>query len=133
MPTRDEGTIRAWADAYNARDIDGLLEHSDEEIQFRSIFAALDSDGVFSGRGGIEDYFRTIDEAYESFQVDLGQPRGGREGYLVSGIASWRGRGSGAEGTTPILVAYTMREGKVLIAETFTDERLAMESVGIDA
>jgi hypothetical protein len=33
-------TLRRWVNAYNERDLHGLLELSDPDIEFRSLFAA---------------------------------------------------------------------------------------------
>jgi hypothetical protein len=44
--------VRRWIEAYNRRDIDGLLGLSDVDIEFRSIFAAIETGAYFAGGTG---------------------------------------------------------------------------------
>ena len=49
MSQENVDVVWRWVETYNRRDIDGLLELSDEDIEFRSIFATLETGGVFRG------------------------------------------------------------------------------------
>jgi hypothetical protein len=49
MSQENVEVVRRWTEAHNRRDIDGLLELSDVDIEFRSIFAAIETGGVFAG------------------------------------------------------------------------------------
>jgi hypothetical protein len=49
----------------------------------------------------------------------------------VTAEAHWNGRGSGAEGKTPIFVACWLRTRRLLRVETFTDRATALEAVGL--
>jgi ketosteroid isomerase-like protein len=123
--------VRGWFEAYNRRDIDGLLELSDPEIEFRSIFAGIESGGAFRGRAGVYDYFKAIDDAYESFQVPPDELLDAGAAVLVPGYAVWTGRGSGASDRTRIFVAVWLRTAKVMRVETFTDRTEAFEALGM--
>ncbi len=59
--------VRRWNAAYNERDMDTLIELTDPDIEFRSIFLAVESD--FRGYDGLYAYFQAIDDAYERFVV----------------------------------------------------------------
>ena len=45
--------------------------------------------------------------------------------------AKWRGKGSAAEGETPVQIAFWLRAGKVFRIKTFSDRRDALEAVGL--
>jgi hypothetical protein len=49
----------------------GLARHSPDalRIEFRSIFAAIEGGGVFRAQPGVFAYFKTLDDAYERFEV----------------------------------------------------------------
>jgi ketosteroid isomerase-like protein len=123
--------VRRWNETFNRRDIDGLLEISDEDIEFRSIFANIETDGVFRGRAGVFAYFETLDDAYERFEVVPQEILDAGAAALATSDAHWNGRGSGADGTTRIFVACWLRAKKVLRVETFTDKATALEAVGL--
>ena len=123
--------VRRWIDAYNRRDIDGLLELSDVEIEFKSIFAAVETGGVFRGQPGVYDYFKTLDDAYGRFEVVPRDFIDAGASVLVIAGAEWRGKESGAEGTTSIFVASHLKAGRMLRVETFTKRPQALEAVGL--
>jgi ketosteroid isomerase-like protein len=123
--------VRHWIEAYNRRDIEALLEVSDPEIEFRSIFAGIESGGAFRGRAGVYEYFKAIEDAYETFQVPPEEFLDAGAAVVVAGPAVWTGRGSGASDRTPIFVAVWLRKAKVMRVETFTDRTEALEAVGL--
>ncbi len=130
MSQENVEVVQHWIEAYNARDMDGILEAIDPDFEFRSIFVAVES--VFRAPEGFPDaYFKTLDEAYQSFVVTPSEWIDAGAAVLVLATADWRGSGSGAEGKTPIATAFWLRGGKVFRAETFTDRAQALEAVGL--
>jgi ketosteroid isomerase-like protein len=123
--------VRGWIEAYNRRDIEGLLDLSDPDIEFRSIFAGIESGGAFRGRTGVYEYFKAIDDAYESFQVPPEEFLDAGAAVVLKAHAVWTGRGSGASDRTQIFVAVWLRTAKVMRVETFTDRREALEAAGL--
>ena len=131
MSQENVEVVRGWIGAYNRRDIEGLLELSDPDIEFRSIFAGIESGGAFRGTSGVYEYFKAIEDAYESFQVLPDEFRDAGAGVMLLAQAVWTGRGSGASDTTPIAVATWLRKAKVMRVETFTDRAEALEAAGL--
>lgn len=123
--------VRRWIEAYNRRDIEGLLELSDPDIEFRSIFAGIESGGAFRGSTGVYEYFEAIEDAYESFQTLPDEYLDAGAGVVILSQAVWTGRGSGASGTTRIAVVVWLRKTKVMRVETFTDRTEALEAAGL--
>jgi ketosteroid isomerase-like protein len=123
--------VRRWAETYNARDIEGLIALSSPDIEFRSIFAAIESGGVFRGYPGVVDYFKALDGAYERFTITPHDLLDAGAAVVLVGEAEWCGKESGAAGTTAIFPGFWLRAGKVFRAETFTDRAAALEAVGL--
>ncbi len=123
--------VRGWIEAYNRRDIEGLLKLSDPDIEFRSIFAGIESGGAFRGSSGVYEYFKAIDDAYASFQVLPDEYLDAGAGVVFPGQAVWTGRGSGASDATRIAVVVWLRKAKVMRMETFTDRSEALEAAGL--
>ena len=123
---------KRWTDAYNRRDYALLEALNDSEFEMRSVFAPLDSGGVFRAPDGFPGaYFEALESAYESFQVIPSDFTDAGAAVLATASAEWRGKGSGVEGRTPIWVAWWLRSGKVLREETFSEKGPALEAVGL--
>jgi ketosteroid isomerase-like protein len=131
MSQENVAVVRRWIEVYNRRDIEALIEVSDADIEFRSIFAAIETGGVFRGYPGVFEYFKTLDDAYERFEVVPHDVLDAGAAALMVADADWRGKESGAEARTSIFVAFWLRAGKVLRVETFTDRAQALDAVGL--
>ena len=98
----------------------------------KSVFAAIESGGIFRGYAGFPfEYFKTLDDAYEQFElapqdfIDVGAA------VLMVAHIDWRGRASGAEGRGPLFAVFWLRAGRVFREESFTDRAEALEAVGL--
>src|SRR5687767_13960965 len=118
MSDRGVEAVRQWIDAYNRRDIESLLALSDPDIEFRSIFAAIESGGALRWQTGVNQYFRTLDDAYERFIVEADDYLDAGAAVVVVGRAVWRVKGSGASGETAIFVVSWLRRWVLLRVET---------------
>ena len=121
--------VRRWIEAFNRRDFEGLTELTEPDFELKSVFVPIEGD--FRGYAALQAYFEAVDEAYEHL---LSVP----EEFIDAGAAvvvvtqlDWRGKGSGAHGDTPVVVAFWLRAGKVFREETFTDRAKALEAVGL--
>jgi ketosteroid isomerase-like protein len=129
MSAENLETVGRWTESYNSRDIEGVLEVVDPDIEFRSIFVEVSSQ--FRGHEGLRTYFRELDEAYDDFRVMTSEVFDAGAGVLVSATAHWRGKASGVEGRTPLYVAYWLRAGKIFRLEVFIERAEAFASVGL--
>ena len=120
---------RRWNAAYNRRDMDSLIELTDPDFEFRSIFLSIES--IFRGYEGLHAYFEAIEDAYERFVIRTEEYLDAGAAVLLLACAEWRGRGSGAEGTMPLVVAAWLRAGKLFRLETFKERREGFEAVGL--
>jgi ketosteroid isomerase-like protein len=121
--------VRRWIDAYNRKDIAGLLEVTDHDIEFRSVFVQVEP--VFRGHEGIHAYFDALNEAFDDFELFPSEFIDGGAAVVVVERVDWRGKESGAEGTTQNVPVLWLRAGKVFRIETFEDRAKALEAVGL--
>ena len=124
--------VRRWVELYNERDTDGLIELTTPDYEMKSVFAGVESGGIFRGYAGFPfAYFKTLDEAYEQFTlvpqdfIDVGAA------VLMVAHIDWRGRGSGAEGRGPLFALFWLRAGRVFREESFTVRADAFEAAGL--
>jgi ketosteroid isomerase-like protein len=121
--------VRRWIDAYNHRDIDGLLELTDGDIEFRSVFVQIDP--VFRGHEGIRAYFESLSQAFDDSQLVPSEFIDAGAAVVVIERVDWRGKESGVEGVTHNAPVLWLRGGKVFRIETFEDRAEALEAVGL--
>jgi len=129
MPQENVKIVRRWNIAYNQRDLDTLIELTDPNFEFRSVFLSMESH--FRGHEGLSAYFEAVEDAYERFEVIP-------EDYLDAGAAvlllcriEWRGKGSGAEGHAPVAVGAWLKAGKIFHIESYADRRDGFRAVGL--
>lgn len=132
MSQKNVEAVRRWVEFYNQRDTDGLMQLTTSDYEMKSVFAGVESGGIFRGYAGFPfEYFKTLDDAYEEFQlvaqdfIDVGAA------VLMVAHMEWRGRGSGAEGRGPLFAVFWLRAGKVFREESFSDRAEALDAVGL--
>jgi ketosteroid isomerase-like protein len=130
---RNIETVRRWIGFYNARDTDGLISVTSADYEMKSVFAGLEQGGLFRGHEGFPfAYFAEIDDAYEHFELVTENLIDAGAAVVMEGAMRWRGRGSGAEGDSPLFAVFWLRAGQVFREESFTERADAMEAVGLD-
>ena len=72
MATTSDAFARTWVQAWNRRDLEGLLSHYADDIEFRSPLAAKllnEASGTVRGKQNLREYFA---KALAAFPGDLG-------------------------------------------------------------
>lgn len=132
MSRENVEVARRWTEAYNRRDIAALVQDITPDFEMRSIFAAIDSGGVFRAPDGFPfRYYEALNEAYEYFRLIPHEFIDAGAAVLMVADTDWRGRGSGAEGQTPIWVVFWLRAGKIFREETFSERAQAFAAAGL--
>ena len=121
--------VRRWNDAYNRRDFETLIELTDPDLEFRSVFVGMES--VFRGYDGLCEYFDGIESAYARFQIPPERFFDAGAAVLVQCRIEWHGNESGAEGTMPMAVAAWLKAGRVFHLESYPDLSDGLEAVGL--
>ena len=124
--------VRRWVDCYNRRDTDGLIGLNTPDYEMRSVFAGIESGGIFRGYAGFPfAYFAEVDDAYERFELVAEDYIDAGAAVVLVGTMDWRGKGSGAAARSPLFAVFWLRAGKVFREESFTDRTEALEAVGM--
>lgn len=113
--------VRRWIDRYNDRDVEGMIELSAPEIEFRSVFAGIESGGVFRGYAGIVDYFKSLDDAYDGFRVVPDDLVDAGAAVVAVAVAEWCGHESQVRSRTPIFPVCWLRAARIFRVETFVE------------
>jgi ketosteroid isomerase-like protein len=103
---------KRMGDAFNACDIDAMLDLSIQDVTISSVL--LDSGADFQGREGLERYFAMLAESWDDFYIDADEYRDLGERVLGLGRFTGRGKGSGVTVSAPATAAILdFRDGKV--------------------
>ena len=114
-----EKQVRAFVDAFNARDIDGMLALADENVQWLSVDGvkiSVETEGKAALRESMSRYFRSCPTCKSS--LEWLQRTGSRVAAMER--ASWSGK-SGAKSQSGLSV-YEFRGDKILRVYYFSAE-----------
>ena len=120
-------------DAYNRRDVDGLLETLAPEVEWYSaLMVSLGGKAaVFRGHEGIRELFRQLDEVLDKWHAEFPEIQDLGDRTVAIGHIRTCGRGSGAETESPIASVTDYENGKATRVRTYLDPKEALEAAGL--
>ncbi len=123
--------VNRWAQAFNQREMQALLEVTTADFKFTPYLANLIETTTYQGHDGLHKYFEDADSAWEGIQIHLKDVRPAPDNRVfVAGELRARGRASGAEVRVAVAWAGGIRENKLAWASTFDSEAEALEAAG---
>jgi ketosteroid isomerase-like protein len=124
---------RRFVDAFNRRDVEGMIETLDAGIEWRpaSTVALGGAASVYRGHSGVHEGLRDLDGSYEGLRIELSKLQEVGERVVGTGEIRVRGRASGAEVRSPFGVVFTFRNGKATYIRSYLDPREALEAAGL--
>ena len=130
MSQENVETARRVVDAFNADDLDRLLDECDLEVELHSRFTEMG--GVYRGHAGLRTWHQDLLDTWEYLRLDLERLIEVDDHTLVLLMTLYgKGRGSGAEVRQQIAHLSSFRAGKVIRIVTYTDRAEALEAVGL--
>jgi ketosteroid isomerase-like protein len=128
---RDLETVRRTYDAFNRRDIDGLIATLDPEMEWHPLLGELGG-GVYRGHEGARRLVSEINETWADFRIGLEDLIDAGELIFVLSRSYGRGRGSGLEADVGFVTVMEMREGRVLRGRSFATLEDALAAAGLE-
>ncbi len=120
-------------EAFNREDIATLRELSDEDLEFVSVFAEVDTGGAtHRGRDLWAGYFARIGETWDEWRAEdlrVFDAGGDRVAAVVRLVG--KGKGSRIPVDREIGLAYTLRQGKLWRMHVYLNPGEALEAVGL--
>ena len=132
MTSGDVEVVRTVMEAFARRDARALTELQDPEFEFRSALTSLAGGSYHAGEA--ERYFTDIDEQLGDWHTEdetYVEVPDGR--VLVMYRVAGRGRQSGVPLDQEMAMVWTLRDGKLLFAETFRDIPEALHETRLEA
>ena len=130
MSEENLALARAFADAYNRGDVEWILAHVAEDIEFIPLRAA--TEGSFRGREGIRKFLRDTAETFDVHRLEISEWKAIEDRIVTVGTIRIRGKGSGIETEIPTAAVSIVRDGFISRYEDHGDRRRAFEAAGLD-
>jgi ketosteroid isomerase-like protein len=128
---RNAQVARQTFEAICARDIDGLLEFYDPEIEFQPLTGMQVELGGYHGHAGVRRYLEEAAEIWDEMLPHADDVRATGEHVVIVGGCAVRGRGSGAVSDPPMAWVLTFRDGKVTRHRAYRTSDEALEAAGL--
>jgi ketosteroid isomerase-like protein len=116
-------------EAFNRKDIPGVLRFMDPEIHFEHRLAALQGD--FVGLDGVRGWFADLAEYFENGQIHCPDVRDLGDQVIGLGTLRATGKGSGVETEQTFAVVARYRDGLCTEYIDFGDVDQALEAAGL--
>jgi ketosteroid isomerase-like protein len=129
MSQENVEVVRAAFEAWNAGDMDAFRDLYHPEAVLR-MASAWPEPGPYFGRDAV---MREYEQLRDTWEGDTAEPIGDfiDVGDRVVVTHIWRGSGRGPEGGIELTTVWTVRQGRILVAEYFLNQAEALEAVGL--
>ena len=131
MSAENVQLIRKLVEALNDRDLDALVEHIEPDAELHPLRAQLEGK-VYRGLDGVREMLADFDQDWEYVQVDAEEFRDADDEVVVLGRLHGRGRTSGVDLDVPMGFVWTLRDGKVVRAKSFSEQADALRAAGLE-
>jgi len=120
-------------DAYNRRDVEGVLEVHDAGVEWHAALQEMigGEAAVYRGHKGLRELVRDLDEAFSELQIEITQIRDLGDRLVAVGHLRGCGKESGAEVESPIGYLLDLTDGKVTRVRSYLDPQEALEAAGL--
>ena len=132
MSAENVQLIRRLVEAFNDRDLDAMVEHMQPDAELHPLRAQLEGK-AYRGHDGLREMLADFDQDWEYVQMDARGVHGTRTTRSSCWAASRaRGRASGVELDVPMGFVWTLRDGKVVRAKSFSEQADALRAAGLE-
>jgi ketosteroid isomerase-like protein len=129
MSKENVAVVQAFADTWNAGDMDAVRELLDPDVILRP---ARDwpEPGPYMGREAVMGFYERTRETFDADTVELTRDLTHAADRVVFRWI-WHAQGHGPESNMELTAIFTVRNGKVREAEYFWDHNEALEAAGL--
>jgi ketosteroid isomerase-like protein len=131
MSTQNVALAHEVIDAVERRDLSRLIDLTDPEVEWRSVFAELGEGGLYRGHAGMRRYVKDISDAWEIVRLDVDDELAVADVAVLVGRIHYRGKGSGVEAESPAGYMLKFHQGRVICFRAFREPERALEAVGL--
>jgi ketosteroid isomerase-like protein len=120
--------VRRSFEAFNARDVDGLVRLSAEDCEWLPFRAQLEGI-VYRGHEGVRQFVSDMDFDWEAFRIEPLEFHERQERVVVIGRVSALGQGSGVAIDSIAGFVVELHQGRITRLTSHSDPEAAVEAV----
>ena len=134
MPGDNIDAFNRAVDALNRRDVDGVLEELDPDVEWRpALPVVLAGDTtVYRGHDGVRRLLDDLYEVLDEIEIEYSEVRDLGDRVVGIGRMRTRGKGSGAVTESPFGSVSWVKDGRGVDIRGFLDPDEAMEAAGVE-
>jgi ketosteroid isomerase-like protein len=121
--------MRRAFEAFGAQDVEAFVQCMDADVEFEPRLAGVE--GNYHGHEGIRQFMADGSEVFELRGTEVEEIRDLGDGILALGVFHVRGRGSGAEDTTPFALVGSIRDGRFVHLKDYGNAADALDAAGL--
>ncbi len=133
MSQENVDAYKRGLDAFNRRDVEGMLNELDPEVVMHLAVPEMlgGEAAALHGHDECLEFLRDLDEAFAEFQLEISEIRDLGERLVTIGHIHGRGRASGADVESPIGYIIDFKNGKAVRYRDYLDPTEALEAAGL--
>jgi ketosteroid isomerase-like protein len=131
MSESDLDLLRRGYEAFNRRDVEGLLTFFDPDATWIPSPSAWGAGRTYHGHEGVARLLEELERDWQEFQSIPEEFRQVGDLILVLGQVRATPKNGGREIRSPTAWIWEMRNGKALRLQAYTDPRRALEALGV--
>jgi ketosteroid isomerase-like protein len=134
MSEENVEVVKRTIEAANRRDIEGVLEEADPEVEWphAGFHVALGGEAtVYRGHDGVRKVLQDIYELFDQVEVSVSEIRDLGDRIVVIGDLRGHGAESGADVTTPWGAVVEFQDGKAIRLDDYLSHAEALEAAGL--
>jgi ketosteroid isomerase-like protein len=132
MPANPVEIVRQVGERWNAGDIDGLVDLYTDDLVAKTSEDWPEQSTV-KGKAAFRETIHEWLSVWESIELETDHIEAHGDRVVAQGAWRSTGRLSGVEGTMPIHIVFTMRDGRIARHEWFPDHQRALAAARGDA
>ena len=115
--------------AFSRGDIPAVLDALDENVEWVTPDVELPTGGVWKGRAGVAQFFQRVTETWEFEALEQREYIAAGDRVIVLGSYTCTGRSTGRRMSCDWAMAWTMRNGKVVHFQEYTDTAVLRDAL----
>ena len=117
-------------EAFNRSDVDAFAVLTTPDFEWSPSMVAIEGT-IFRGRAGIERYFRSLNSAWEKFDIHRDRFRDAESLVVMLGRLEGRGMGSGVPVNASLGMVFDFRGGMISRIRGYLDHAEALRAAGL--
>jgi len=126
-PEASGEVVSAWVEAFNARDLDGMLGCLDRRVKFHPL-RLTGLEASYRGHDGVRRWFDQLEQLSHEYLIEVDDLHPTREASVVVVGGSLR---MGQAALAPVTAVHSVVGGQILVARHYLSDLELVEHLGL--